>query len=152
MGRWYQPPHWWGERGGGGLLELTPQLSLRESQRLSQLFLLHRAYKFPLVLHKIRLRSDSCCPRCGALDAHIMHMLWDCLSIGKFLNGVLNLIHKIYEITLPPQPKWCVLGLIGDVVCPKPKFWVSPECYSRPISSYPFIGLYPLLHHWWIHY
>lgn len=83
-----------------------------------ELFLIHGAYKLP----KIGVRNDSCCPSCGAEGAHIMHMMWDCPSIEKFRRDVLHLIHKVYEISLPPQPKLCVLGLIGYVVCPRPKF------------------------------
>lgn len=77
------------------LLGLTPQ-SLSESQRLSQLLLLHRAYRSPAVLYKIGVRSDSCCPRCGIPDAHILHMLWECSAI-----------QTVYEVTLPPPPVVC---------------------------------------------
>lgn len=47
------------------VLGLTPQLSPSEAQRFSQLLLLHRVYKSPAMLHRIRVRPDSCCPRCS---------------------------------------------------------------------------------------
>lgn len=104
------------------LLELTPLLSLSESQRLSQIFLLHRVYRSPDFLFKIGVRDDSCCPRCSRPNAHIMHMLWECPRIGQFWTEVLRLIETVFGVVLDPQPKLCILGLIDEIVSPQPRY------------------------------
>lgn len=99
------------------ILGLTPKLSPCEAQQLSQLYLVHRVYKSPSRLHRIGVRADSSCPRCGLEDAHIMHMFWECTSLGGFWNDILNLIHSVHSIRLPTDPKTCILGLLGSVGC-----------------------------------
>lgn len=94
-----------------GVLNSTPSLSPSEAQRLSQLFLLHRAYKSPALLYKIGLRADSACPRCGQGDAHLMHMMWDCSALQGFWREVVNTINTVHGLQLMPDPKLCILGI-----------------------------------------
>lgn len=74
------------------------------------------------MLYEIGVRSDSCCPRCGTGDTYILHMLWECSATGQFWTDVLSLIHRVYGVTLPTQPKTCIMDLIGDVAEPMPRF------------------------------
>lgn len=97
------------------VLELTPTLSPSEAQRLSQLFLLHRSYKSPSVLFKIGAWANSECPRCNLEDAHLLHMFWECTALGNFWNGVLEVIHEVYQLRLPTTPHLCVLGILDDL-------------------------------------
>lgn len=50
-----------------------------------------------------------------------MHMLWECSVIGKFWTDVLSLIHRVYGLALPSQPKVCIMGLIGDIAGSMPR-------------------------------
>ncbi|XP_056407014.1 uncharacterized protein LOC130298133 [Hyla sarda] len=95
------------------VLALTPSLSLSESNRLSQLFFIHRVYRTPSFLHMIGVRSDSACPRCGELEAHLVHMMWTCPCLLTYWTEVLQLIRTVYRVTVNRTPKECLLGLIG---------------------------------------
>lgn len=104
------------------ILELTPQLSPCEAQRLSQLYLVHRVYRSPALLCRIGARTDSMCPRCGRADAHIMHMVWECAALGAFWRAVMDLIRSTYNIRLPAEPKICILGLLETPEADTPIF------------------------------
>ncbi|XP_071967750.1 uncharacterized protein [Engystomops pustulosus] len=94
------------------VLESIPSLSPSEAQRLSQIYILHRVYKTPSLLHKIGLRNDSCCPRCSAPNAKLFHMMWECKELEEFWKQVLHLIRKVLSVDLEPDPRACLLGLI----------------------------------------
>lgn len=96
------------------ILEQTPLLSPCEAQRLSQFYLLHRVYRSPAFLHKIGIRADSLCPRCGQEGAHMLHMVWECPELGSYWRDVVELVCKVFSIRLPLVPKVCVLGLVED--------------------------------------
>lgn len=100
------------EEQWSSVLDLTPLLSPCEAQRLSQLFLVHRVYRTPAFLYKIGVRADSQCPRCGRDNAHLMHMIWDCSALAPYWKDILDLIHLVYGIRLPSDPKVCILGLL----------------------------------------
>lgn len=103
-------------------LELTPLLSLNESQSLSQLFLMHRIYRSPEFLFQIGVRGDSCFPWCTRPNTHIVHMLWEYPSIGQFWRDVLHLIEVVFEVILPRSLCFCILGLIDEMVNPQPRY------------------------------
>lgn len=97
------------------VLSQTPTLSPSEAQRLSQLFLLHRVYKSPSLMFRIGIREDSTCPRCSRIDAHLMHVLWECPELGAFWNAVLDLVHQVHGLRLSTDPKICILGILDDL-------------------------------------
>ncbi|KAG9478825.1 hypothetical protein GDO78_012468 [Eleutherodactylus coqui] len=75
--------------------------SLSESLRVSQLYLVHRAYCTPLNLLNIGKRLISDCPKCYMDGVDLLHMVVDCVKLCKlceFWNGVLEIIKKIAEL------------------------------------------------------
>lgn len=106
----------------GCILELTPKLSPSEAQRFSQLLLFHWVYRSPALLCRIGVRSDSCCPRCNLEDAHILHMFWECSTLGGFWREVLGFIHRVHHLQLPSDPKVCILGILADLDEDSPVF------------------------------
>lgn len=59
------------------------------TQKLSHLFLLHRAYRTPQQLYKWSCRDSPMCPKCQREHRDLMHMLWKCPNyfvIGRRLS------------------------------------------------------------------
>lgn len=89
-------------------------------------------------------KDDSCCPRCGMTDAHIMHMLWECSLIGNFWTDVLGLNYRVYWI-MPPQPKNMSFGSYWRYGMHYDRFFLAfPVCF-RPGNSWHSIGFSLLL-------
>lgn len=96
------------------ILELAPLVSLSPSQRMSHLFLLYRTYYTPLILFRFGRRSDSSCPRCGDLEAVMLHMFWRCPKRFRYWTGVLEHIDRVFGTSTELEAKRCLVGLVGD--------------------------------------
>lgn len=103
---------------GSMFWNIIPWLSSSETQRFSQLLLIHRVCKSPAMLYRIAVRTDSQCPRCSLDNVHIMH--------GWLLTQRPVFWASLMIYTLIP---WSPLA--------------SPVCYSRPGNWWPFIGSNP---------
>lgn len=88
--------------------ELSPNYKLR----LIHFKFLHRYYRTPVSLHKMGLRPDDSCWRCGALGASFLHMTWSCPNIADYWIEVFISINQILGLTELPCP---ILGVLGYV-------------------------------------
>lgn len=73
-------------------------------------------------------------------------MLCECSAIGKFWAVVLNIIQRVYEVLISPQPQLCVLGLLSDLVCPAPRLLgVSQMLFqARKLSTTLYSAISPI--------
>lgn len=110
--------HFW------GAVDIYPRTKLSpcEAQRLFQLLLIHRAYISASLLCRIGVRGDSTGPRCSLDDAHIIHMFWECVTLGGFWRNVLDIICSVHSIQLLAVPKTCFLGLLDSLDVDTPVF------------------------------
>lgn len=71
-------------------------------------------------------------------------MLCECSAIGKFWADVLNIIQRVYEVSISPQ--LCVLGLLSDLVCPAPRLLgVSQMLFqARKLSTTLYSAISPI--------
>lgn len=53
-------------------------VSVLPSHKLSQLFILHRAYRTPSQLHRWGRRDSPICPKCNIEEGTLIHLLWRC--------------------------------------------------------------------------
>ncbi|XP_069605738.1 uncharacterized protein [Ranitomeya imitator] len=97
------------------VLEWVPRLSLSEPYRMSQLYVIHRVYKSPMVLYKAGLLNDSECPRCKSTDADIFHMMWTCPRLAAFWVVVLSRMEGAYGCKVPREPVVCLLGCVDEI-------------------------------------
>ena len=42
-------------------------------------------------------------------------MMWTCSSLAGFWTGVRSAIERAYVVTLPRDPKVCILGCVSDL-------------------------------------
>lgn len=52
---------------------------------------------------------------CSLLEAHLMHMFWECNMLSGFWNAVLNMIGDLHHRRLPATPQLCVLGILDNL-------------------------------------
>lgn len=93
------------------ILELSPQASVTPSQKMSQLFLLHRVYYTPKKLFRYGYRVDDKCPRCQGTD-DLIHMMWRCSKLFRYWTEILEDITK-FGLKLELDGTLCLLRKIG---------------------------------------
>lgn len=64
----------------------APLVSISASQKLSHLYLLHRAYRTPLQLYKWGIRDSPLCPKCERDHGDLLHMVWKCPKLFRYIE------------------------------------------------------------------
>lgn len=85
-------------------------LSLLAAQKRTQLYIIHRAYYTPKRLSQFGKCPDASCPRCMAAVGDLIHMLWRCLKLYIYWEGVLSKINSVFERNLRMDPILCIFG------------------------------------------
>lgn len=126
----------------------APLVSISTSQKLSHLYLLHRAYRTPLQLYKWGIRDSPLCPKCERDHGNLLHMIWKCPKLFRYWKEVLDTISEVYMIPLERTPVVCVLGGIDEELAPPPtcialirllyiakkliaQWWITPRVPTR---------------------
>lgn len=65
-------------------LSSAPLVSVSASQKLLHLYMLHRAYRTPVRLHKWGFRDTPLCPKCEGDHSYLIHMLWKCPKLFRY--------------------------------------------------------------------
>lgn len=99
---------------------------LSPSYRLTQFFILHRAYRTPKFLFNMGLRADSKCSRCGN-SGSLIHLLWRCPNFQRYWAQVVGTLNGILDMDLSVDPLTCLLGYIDNSVLKPPK-WITVCC------------------------
>lgn len=103
-------------------LKAIPVVSLSASQRLSQLFILHRAYRTPVQLHRWGGRDSSACPKCGVHRGDFIHLMWRCPKLHRYWEEVSRRISGLAQIHIPLNPTVYFLGAIEAEMFPGGKY------------------------------
>lgn len=90
-------------------LELSVQVSVSPSQRLSHLLLLNRAYYTPKRLFKFGRRPNDNCPRCQR-SGDLIHMLWRCPKLFRYWEEVTGNLGSIFGAIVVKEAITCILG------------------------------------------
>lgn len=105
------------------MLDNVLKVSLSSSQRLTQLFIIHHAYRTPEKLHKWHSRDDPICPRCLVDNGTLVHMLWKCPKFQRYWTTVMSTINRIWNLKLDSDLKLCLLGWLDEEQC-------TPQLFS----------------------
>lgn len=89
-------------------------LSPKLSDRLTQLYILHRSYMTPIRLSRCKQHQDTSCPRCGESSGSFYHLLWSCPIIQGYWTQVVWFFDDRMGSPLTLCPKQCLLGLLPD--------------------------------------
>lgn len=99
----------------GEALPAVKMCSLKVAKRLSRLYITLRVHFTPARLFRMGVRLDSNCPRCLRDHGDLIHLLWRCPKLHLFWTGVLSTISRVFHVTIPTDPKPCVLWLVDDI-------------------------------------
>lgn len=99
----------------GDALDACKLVSPKLSDRLTQTFIIHRAYLTPLRVSRYRWDCPATCQMCGQDTGTFFHLLWQCPKIQAFWEQVVKFLHDTMDTTSPItlQPKPCLL----DTLC-----------------------------------
>lgn len=95
-------------------LDACKLVSPRLSDRLTQLFMIHRAYLTPLRLSKYREGQSTMCIICNQATGTFFHLLWQCPQIQAYWVQVVRFLHDTMGSPVTLQPKLCLLGILSD--------------------------------------
>lgn len=95
-------------------LESIPATSVSASHKLSQLFILHRAYRTPIQLHGWGRRDSPLCPKCKVHQGDFIHLLWRCPKLHWYWAEVSQCISRLAQVTVPLNPLAYLLGAIDE--------------------------------------
>ena len=88
----------------------TRALSANYRLLLIHIKILHRLYRTPVHLHKMGLRAEARCERCGAPDADFIHLAWTCWRVAEFWDAVYTHMDAIVGEQLTKMPLMALSG------------------------------------------
>lgn len=97
------------------ILENTKKVSPRLSERLTQLYILHKSYLTPARIAKYQPNQDPLCPRCAGHPCTFYHLIWAYPAIQNYWAQIIQFLHDHMGSPLQLDPKTCLMGLLPDV-------------------------------------
>lgn len=95
-------------------LDACKKVSTRLSDRLTQLYIIHRSYVTPLRLSRYKPDYPPTCPRCDDPSGSFYHLLWSCPAMQGYWSQIVKFIHNEMGSPLKLCPKQCLLGIFPD--------------------------------------
>lgn len=95
-------------------LDTCKLVSPKLSDRLTQIFITHRAYLTPLRVSKYKSNQSTDCKMCSQAVGTYFHLLWQCPKIQAFWMQVVQFLHDKMGSPITLQPKPCLLGIFPD--------------------------------------
>lgn len=86
-------------------------VSIRD--RLIQFKIIHRAYFYPHMLHRINPSISSVCWWCNHSKGDFFHILWSCLAITSYWMDIIKIISMVTQTR--SILKICLLGLVENL-------------------------------------
>lgn len=97
------------------ILEGTKTVSPKMLDRLTQIYIVHKAYLTPLRLARFQHTPDPTCRLCRADPGSFYHLIWSCPVVQTFWAQVIRFLHDNMGSPVVLDPKLCILGLLPDV-------------------------------------
>lgn len=89
-------------------------VSPKLSDRLTQIYILHRLYLTPLRIARYKRDHSNSCPMCMQDIGTFFHLIWSCSKIQGFWKQIVEFIHDTMGSPLTLNPKTCLLGIFPD--------------------------------------
>lgn len=95
-------------------LDSCKAVSPKLSDRLSQIYILHRACLTPLRVARFKRGHPNSCLMCLGELGTIFHLIWACPSIQGLWKQIVDFIHDTMGSPFTLDPKPCLLGIFPD--------------------------------------
>lgn len=82
----------------------TVQLVCCLQLRVTQLFILHRSYRTPELLHRIGRMENPECSRCAQSPGSFIQQFWRCPNLHHYWQDVIDVINYVYNTALTLDP------------------------------------------------
>lgn len=76
-------------------LEALPAVSVSAVHKLSQLFILHRAYRTPDKLYGWGQRDSPLCSKCSLVRGDFIHMIWHYPKLAQYRAEIVQVISDL---------------------------------------------------------
>lgn len=91
-------------------------VSPRLSDRLSQIYIIHRAYLTPIRVARYKQNYSTTCQMCGKETGTFFHLIWTCPKIQEYWKQIVTFLHDDMGSPLNLDPKQCILGIFPEVL------------------------------------
>lgn len=98
------------------ILENVKKTSPKISERLTQLYIIHKSYLTPARIAKFSPQQNPNCPRCSSNPCTFFHLLWLCPEIQSYWIQIIKFLHDHMGSLIQLDPKLCLLGLLPDTI------------------------------------
>lgn len=95
-------------------LETCKLVSPKLSDRLSQIYILHRTYLTPLRIARFKPEVSTACPMCTQVSGTFFHLLWQCPMLQRLWKQIVDFLHDEMGSPVSLDPKRCLLGIFPD--------------------------------------
>ena len=95
-------------------LDACKTVSPKLSDRLTQLYVVHRAYLTPLRIARFRQQSSTSCTMCNQATGTFFHLLWACSVLQGLWKQIVDCLHDGTGSPLSLDSKQCLLGIFPD--------------------------------------
>lgn len=64
--------------------------------------------------------ADPMCYRCKRDKGGLIHLLWRCPKGHRYWTAVLGTHNRVFQCSVPLDPKYCLLGILSDFIPEEP--------------------------------
>lgn len=89
-------------------------VSPKLSDRLTQIYIIHRAYLTPLRVSRYKHNQTDNCGMCNQAPGTFYHLLWDCPRVQGFWTQIVQFLHDTMGSPITLNPKPCLLGIYPE--------------------------------------
>lgn len=112
------------------ILENVRKTSPKLSERLTQLYIIHRSYLTPARIAKFSPNQNLNCPRCLSTPCSFFHLIWSCPVIQDYWSQIVKFLHDHMGSPIQLDPKLCLLGLLPDTMARPTATLLSETLFS----------------------
>lgn len=105
-------------------------MSPKLSDRLSQIYILHRAYLTLLRVARYKCGHPTRCLLCGQEAGTFFHLIWTCPKIQGLWTQVITYLHDTMGSPVALDPKQCLLGIFPDTIDKLTKVFLHETLFS----------------------
>lgn len=98
------------------ILENVKKTSPKISERLTQLYIIHKSYLTPARISKFSPHQNPNCPKCSNNPCSFFHLLWQCPEIQSYWAQIIKFLHDHMGSPVQLDPRPCLLGLFPDTI------------------------------------
>lgn len=119
--------------------EKASRISVCNRTKSIQFRILHRIHITPVLKNKMDPNFSPLCWKCKTEVGDYFHCVWSCSQIKNYWSSVVKELYYIFNITIPLDPRFLLLGLVDSRI---------PSRHKRLFNLLTFTARKNILHFW----